>query len=227
MILINLSIWTALITITPSLIILGCIIFLYIFYREEINNLIRILFLKLSKSSIKEISVGNTKLTFNIYSGLIPETKNSIQVPSYNYSVIKRVEFIIQNNVHIRTLWIEDQRAKISRQMTLLKDLGMKIEHVDSSDIALKKLKANKYDLIISDIQRDDNETEGIRFLKELVENHKITTPMIFYTGEFKDSDGYPKQTPRYAFGVACMPYNLLLLCLDILERNIKEPNIQ
>lgn len=227
MLLNNTSYLGEIIRIIPNIITIILLVALYIIYRNDINSIIKSFNKNFSNSSLKEINLFGAKIDFtlDLASGLIKEgnVPKGI-VPYNNFSILKRIEFIIRNDVHIHTLWIEDNKIKILRQIKMLENIGMKIDHVESSEIALKKLKTNKYDLILSDIERDDNETEGIDFLKDIVENKKINIPTIFYTGEYKDSDGYPKQNPRYAFGVACMPYDLLLLCLDVLERNIKGP---
>lgn len=219
------------IKIVPSLILTLFTIYIYFYYRKYINKFVKNLFEKLSKSQIKTFNLWGTSFEFidqSIKDFISPDkqdtekSKETLAKDLYyfnSYSMLKRAEFIIHNQVHINALWIDDCELEII-QKRLLSQLGINIEYVESSEKALKKLKANKYDLILSDINRGNNNREGIDFLIKLVEIEKIVIPTIFYTSHYDPSEG----NPPYAFGVADIPYNLLLLCLDILERNIKKP---
>ncbi len=205
------------IKILPSITLLLFIIILYFKYSKPLDRLIN----KFSRANLKQIELFGTKLDFIFNLNLDNISKRPFNLPYNSYALAKRLEFIINQNVEINVLWIEDQKIKIIAQMNRLSNIGMNFEHVETSEKALKLLKknTNKYQLIISDISRNDNPNEGFDFLKQLVEKHNIIIPTIFYTGAYD----YSKGLPPYALGIACMPYELLCMCLDILERNIKE----
>ena len=75
-------------------------------------------------------------------------------------------------------------------------------------------LKTKNYELILSDIARNDINDEGLRFHKKLIDE-SIYIPLVFYTG-FVDKE---KGVPPYAFGIADLPNELIHLVLDVIER--------
>jgi len=75
-------------------------------------------------------------------------------------------------------------------------------------------LHQKKYDVIISDMARTDEDDAGLRFL---IKFRKVdeTTPVIFYIGTYDPKLG----KPIGAFGITNRPDELLHLVLDALER--------
>lgn len=210
------------IRILPSLIVIALVVFVFIKYSNQINKLIN----KLSDSNLSRVDLFSAKLDFvvsfedkNTEHGEIKH--KSISLPYNSYSLLKRIDFVLSQQIKVNVLWIEDNGIKIINQKKRLTELGMNIKHVDSSEAALKILIKEKdtFQLIISDTMRNEDENEGYNFIKQLVEVHHISIPTIFYTGAYD----YSKGLPPYTFGIACMPYDLLWLCLDIMERNIVE----
>lgn len=214
------------IRLVPNLIVIFFCIYLFFSYRICIDKFITGFLKILDKSQLKTLKFGETSLEFisksvDDFIFFDDSEKEFIKerLKRFNsYSIVKRVEFVIKNRVSINALWIDDHRLEIM-QKRILVQLGIRIEYVDSSEKALRKLRSQKYELILSDIHRGNNIHEGIDFLKRLVENEKIVIPTVFYTSY--ESHGYSEGNPPYSFGVAYEPYELLLLCLDVLERNI------
>jgi len=80
--------------------------------------------------------------------------------------------------------------------------------------VSLNLLEENNYDLLISDISRDNGQPNGIKAVKTIYHaNHHL--PIIFYIGNYELEKG----TPPYAFNITNRPDELLHLILDILER--------
>lgn len=215
------------IKVIPSLLLTLFGIYLFLYYRKYLNTFIKYMLDFFYKSKIKSIKIGDTSFEFEINEFIY--SKHNYEQDNLNkrlnifnsYSIIKRAEFVIKNNVKINALWIDDNKLEIM-PLNILTQLGINIEYVDSSEKALIKLQSNnKYDLILSDINRNNNYNEGTEFLIRLVECEDIIIPTIFYTSYM--TWRYNKRTPLYAFGIAYEPYELLLLCLDVLERNIKK----
>ena len=207
--------------VAPSVCILVLIIIAIFKYSKQIDKIIN----KVADSSVSRVDLFGAKLDFVVAfedkNKVEERSHKSISLPYNSYALLKRIDFVLNQNIKMNVLWIEDNEIKIINQKKRLTELGMSIKHVESSETALKELVNNKkpYQLIISDTMRNEDENEGYDFINSLVEQHHINIPTIFYTGAYD----YSKGLPPYAFGVACMPYDLLWLCLDIMERNIVE----
>ena len=75
-------------------------------------------------------------------------------------------------------------------------------------------LRNDDYDLILSDMARDDKAMAGLEFLEQCRKESK-SIPVIFYIGVLDPTKGVPPQ----AFGITNRPDELLHLTLDVLER--------
>ena len=78
----------------------------------------------------------------------------------------------------------------------------------------LQEASEDSYDVILSDMARDNRPTAGLEMLPALQQhNHQI--PVIFYIGVVDPAKGVPPG----AFGITNRPDELLHLILDVLER--------
>ncbi len=92
------------------------------------------------------------------------------------------------NNTEMHLLLIDDDPNMHRLIKLMLKNSQVHLEAVSSARIALKKLKDNFYDLIISDLQMP--EMDGIAFLKELrARNHKVKVIIMSAYGLQKMDD--------------------------------------
>ncbi len=113
-----------------------------------------------------------------------------------------------------RILWIDDLPKNNRHECRMFRQLQASVENVTNSQRAFELLEIDVYDLVISDIARDDEGDAGIKFLNTFREQDK-ETPLIFYIGNYVPKDGVPKQ----AFGITDRPDELLHLVVDVLER--------
>lgn len=106
MLLNNTSYLGEIIRIIPNIITIILLVALYIIYRNDINSIIKSFNKNFSNSSLKEINLFGAKIDFtlDLASGLIKEgnVPKGI-VPYNNFSILKRIEFIIRNDVHVHT----------------------------------------------------------------------------------------------------------------------------
>ncbi len=114
----------------------------------------------------------------------------------------------------IEILWVDDHPENNLNERRMFKQLNVDIDTAKSTDEALAMLKFAKYDLILSDMYRDDNPADGLDFLKKFRKTNE-TTPVIFYIGVFDPGKGVPPKS----FGITNRPDELLHLVLDALER--------
>lgn len=111
-------------------------------------------------------------------------------------------------------LWVDDHPENNLNERRMFRQLNAEIDIAKSTEEALEILKNSRYDFVISDMARGDENTAGLSFLKKLREENK-TIPVIFYIGVIDSEKGVPAQ----AFGITNRPDELLHLTLDALER--------
>ena len=111
-------------------------------------------------------------------------------------------------------LWFDDRPETLVNEIKMFSQLGVDVEVASTLEDVLVKMKNQKFDIVISDIYRGDEDKNGVETLTEIVKNG-YHIPTIFYIGEYLRKLG----TPPYAFGITNRPDELLHLVLDVLER--------
>jgi len=169
-------------------------------------------------SDIKAMGVEFSFIKNSIDAALELADKNpkwKIEVPeAAKKNVLNRAKehFNVFQNATI--LWIDDNPENNLNEWRMFLQLNVKIELAKSTESALEMLHQKKYDVIISDMARTDEDDAGLRFL---IKFRKVdeTTPVIFYIGTYDPKLG----KPIGAFGITNRPDELLHLVLDALER--------
>jgi DNA-binding NtrC family response regulator len=95
----------------------------------------------------------------------------------------------------------------------LLNAFGAESITAETTRSALALLGVEQFDLIVSDISREDQTDEGIRALP-LMRQVAPRTPVIFYVGNLSRANA-----PTGSFGITNQPNDLLHLILDMVER--------
>lgn len=127
--------------------------------------------------------------------------------------VLKRVKRNLRIFRDAEILWVDDHPVNNLNERRMFRKLKSQIDLADSTEEALKMLGIARYNFVISDMARGDDDTAGLKFLKKFREFDE-TTPVIFYVGVIKREKGVPGQ----AFGITNRPDELLNLTLDVLE---------
>lgn len=128
--------------------------------------------------------------------------------------VLSRVQKHLDIFKNANILWIDDRPENNQNETKMFRQLNVDIQTALDSETAFKMIKKNKYDVILSDMARGDDNIAGLRFLEKYRE-HSDRVPLIFYVG-LPDPD---KGVPPQAFGITYRPDELLHLVLDALER--------
>ena len=114
-----------------------------------------------------------------------------------------------------KILWVDDYPENNRTERRMFRQFKADIDVAKNSNEALEMLRYEIYDLVISDIARDDkDDLDGLQFLSELRKT-ETETPVIFYVGVMQTGKG----VPEHAFGITNRPDELLHLSLDALER--------
>jgi len=111
-------------------------------------------------------------------------------------------------------LWIDDNPENNLNEWRMFLQLNVKIELAKSTEEALEMLHQRKYDAVISDMARSNENDAGLKFLTKFQKVDE-TTAVIFYIGTYDPQMG----KPLGAFGITNRPDELLHLVLDALER--------
>jgi NTE family protein len=128
----------------------------------------------------------------------------------------KRVQLIKLQEHQFRVLWISDSSEGDEVEMEVIRSMGGQIELAESSDEARGLMARESYDLVISDIDRDGQTGEGVRFIQEVHQSRSLSPPpCVFYISDLDKSRG----TPAYAQGITNRPVELLHLVGDVIER--------
>ena len=116
-------------------------------------------------------------------------------------------------------LWVDDKPSNNTYESNLFRRLGANITTSLNTLDALEQLRNNRYDLILSDIHRDErgtsNPNAGYELLEELTKR-QLGIPLIFYTGNVRKIDSQRSQS---AFGAADVSKELSNLVFKALIR--------
>lgn len=115
-------------------------------------------------------------------------------------------------------LWVDDVPRNNLNERIMFRRLGVASTAVTSTAKAIEVLEIDEplYDVIISDIKRDDDPAAGLVLLRQHKDRNG-TLPIIFYVGH-KDIG---KSLPAGAFGLTNRPDELLNLVIDALEEAV------
>jgi CheY-like chemotaxis protein len=107
-------------------------------------------------------------------------------------------------------LWVDDKPMNNVYESSVFKQLGASIVFARSTTEAINFINQDNYDLVISDINRDEdgqsNPNAGYELLEKL-RSMGNTNPLVFYTGNVRYLD---KQRSKDAFGAADKPIGLI-----------------
>lgn len=109
-------------------------------------------------------------------------------------------------------LWVDDNPLNNTHERAALRRCGAHIDMATTTAKARAYMTRECYDLIISDIGRQNEGTTGLDFLHLLRAKGDIT-PLVFYVGKV---DG---PVPRGSSGIVDMPNDLMHLVLQVLAR--------
>ncbi len=143
--------------------------------------------------------------------------------------LIERLKFLPLNE-DFNILWIDDksrrQQKGKSNELEMIESFAGPVEWVASSINAEYELKDPEveYNLIISDIKRNNDDEEGLKFysrLRELKENGELENlpPIIYYITNYNPELG----VPPFAFGITNSPLGLTHLVADVYQRSGKD----
>lgn len=128
--------------------------------------------------------------------------------------VLQRLDHAVAYLKGGRILWVDDYPSGNRYLIDLFKEVGMTVNLALSTDDALKLLDHRSYDLVLSDISRDDDDQAGIRMLDRFRERD-IQLPVVIYTLWFDPRRGVDPMIFAHTTRVDAVVHYVI----DIMER--------
>lgn len=195
-----------LIKIIPTVLWLLFLVFLIVvFYRPIRNELIPRL------SGLKVLGVEAIFIKEELTKAASKESAISEMAVD---QVTRRAQRLASLILGTQIILVNDVPEEMTHVERILRSLGMRVDIASDTDTALSMMNQNRYDLVVSDMNREGIPDEGIRFLSE-IRRRGLHRPTIFSAGNFDPSRG----VPPYAFGITNRVDELLNLIFDIIER--------
>ena len=113
-----------------------------------------------------------------------------------------------------RILLVNDVPSEMQHVIAILRELGVDVEVVTTTEDALSSLRQDAYEVIVSDMRRGSSVDEGLKLLDRMRQD-RINRSIIFTVGQNQPERG----TPPYAFGITNRVDELLNLLFDAIER--------
>jgi CheY-like chemotaxis protein len=128
-------------------------------------------------------------------------------------SALRRAQLVKTVLAGARVLWVDDHPRNNAYECRTLAALGIQVEFATSTEEALAKVCPASYDVILSDMARDQPDA-GLVLLHRL-RQAGCPTEVVFYVGQLDKGRG----VPAGAFGITNQLEPLLHYLFDVLER--------
>ena len=118
-----------------------------------------------------------------------------------------------------RVMWVDDHPANNVYERQALASVGIFADSYTTNGEALKAMRMAPYDLIVSDITRDDGSSSGWDLLEEIRRPHP-RIPFFFYVGQ-ADESRRQEAARRGASGITTMPDELLRMVFSAVAAKV------
>lgn len=205
-------------------------LFLILFFRKEIRKSLLDLTQRIKKASVGhssfEFSESKAEALQDSFESSIENLSNEPdKLKIFSKELLRKMKEIGTiypiDSIILRgrsILWVDDIPSNNCYEANLFKRLGARIQFAISTKKALEFLSQNTYDLIISDINRVENEQNnpnaGYELLDE-INRQKIQTPLVFYTGNVVRIN---ISRTKSAYGVADIASDLKKLVIEVMQ---------
>jgi len=163
------------------------------------------------------VTIGGVGLTFAAAEKSLIEATKDRQLdlaPSARRRILRRAKRLAPVLRRVQVLWVDDHPEGNVEERHMLRELGAFVDLATSNNEGLQRFLETTYDIVISDIGRDqeEEEEEGLELPERLREADPRPPPLIFYVGDLKP------EIPVGAVGITDRPDMLLELLFDALE---------
>jgi CheY-like chemotaxis protein len=162
---------------------------------------------------LKSVKAGS--LQFDFDPERVKRARPDKPIPDARLSGLKRR---VQANSDViagtRVLWVDDEPKGNAAERRILRDLGVVVANVTTTDAALERLRLDDFDLVITNQDRPGDRTAGSNLVAAMTaEGHPIA--VIGYIGRLDRSRG----TPPGFRAMTDRPDELIHEVIDVAER--------
>lgn len=162
-------------------------------------------------TKVNKIGLAGFEVEFKSEIDAAAKARNVDLPPQLRDRLARRLEHRRALISGARILWIDDYPSNNQIEIGLLRNFGALVDLAHSNQDAREQLKNAVYDVVLSDIARDNDDEDGRDIVPD-VKDAVLTPPLIFYVGK-------ERAIPEGAFGLTIRLDELLHLILDALER--------
>jgi CheY-like chemotaxis protein len=198
--------WIELIKISPGLIAVTLAVVVFVANYKELRALLS------RTTKFKGLGI-EVEFTAHSLDNAIEAQKVAVS-PEDRKGVLQRLQILAPWLRDMRLLWVDDNPENTRNERALLDRLGARVTTVKTSAEAERELRENDYLLVITDIKRENKETEGLEFVKRMV-----TSKTYRWTIAYVGTDQWDHARPPYLFGITNRPDHLMHLICDVVER--------
>jgi CheY-like chemotaxis protein len=127
---------------------------------------------------------------------------------------LKRLNLAVPLLRNARLLWVDDEPASTRSERALLEKAGAHVTAVKTSAEAERELIENEYLLVITDLKREGNPTEGLDFV-----GRTVASGTYRWTIAYVGTAQWGKPRPEYLFAITNRPDHLIHYICDVAER--------
>lgn len=165
----------------------------------------------LTTKSVKSIEKNIDKMEKRLEKKLVDliwEIVNSDRTEN----IFERKEIIKRNKI----LWVDDYPSNNSAIMSLFEEKKVYFDIALTTEHGIRLFNNQSYDIIITDIGRQNEHDAGIKFIDEL-KKLQCETPILVYSS-YNNIKKYEKKALEYgASKVSCNPYDIIVTISNIL----------
>jgi hypothetical protein len=129
------------------------------------------------------------------------------------WSALKRAQHVWPVIRGARILWVDDQPERNKQLIEILLSFGATVDKALDTNEALTLLRRHQYDVVISDIERQEDDDAGSKMVSKMFDQ-RLYRWTIFYVVR----DSLP-DVPKRGFSITNRPDHLLHFVMDVLER--------
>jgi CheY-like chemotaxis protein len=202
--------WIEVIKVSPGLIGAAALVGVLIVYRKEVRRMLQ----RMTKFSGLGFKAEFSDKTLDQAIAASTAAVTAAVSPEDKKGALKRLGNVAPLLRDTRMLWVDDNPARTRNERALLESVGVRFTTVTTSAAAEKELRENVFLLVLTDLKREGNGTEGIDFVARTVAA-RTDRPTIGYV----DTNQSGLACPANFFGITNRPDHLVHLVCDVVER--------
>lgn len=211
----------ALVNVSPQILVVAVVIVALVRFRAPLARFLETRDTAVSAFGFRiELKASDVEAAMRARASVIGDIPKADPSWAATGQVADRASRLREHIAGRTVLWVDDHPEDNRIERRLLRQMGIFVEMTTTNQEAEQTLgdPAERIDLIISDIKRDDG-SSGLELLNRLT-TRQVAPPLVFYVGRLP----VERPTPSEAFAITNRPDALLNLVMDALDRQAARP---